>query len=84
VVTEEIREAARALYISEFSRPPEDWNLEAMEEPMPLEAMLLWPEGGWNEEAFLAQQARANCLKVTSLPYKSLDRCLLTSVPSPS
>ncbi len=38
--------------------PPEDWNLEAMEEPMPLEAILLGPEGQWNEEAFLALQAR--------------------------
>ncbi len=56
VVTPEIREAACALHIAEFSRPPDaDWERLDLA-GMPLEAMLLWPEGEWDEEAFVAGQ----------------------------
>ena len=56
VVTPEIREAARALHIAEFCRPPdEDWGRPDLT-GMPLEATLLWPEGEWDEEAFVASQ----------------------------
>lgn len=56
-VTPEIREAARTLHISEFGRPPDDdWDRMA-QEGVHLEAALLWPEGEWDEQAFLAQQA---------------------------
>jgi hypothetical protein len=55
VVTPEIREAARALHIAEFQRPPsDDWDLSHEYPPIPLEATLPWPEGEWDEEAFLA------------------------------
>lgn len=54
VVTPEIREAARALHISEFRRAAdEDWGRPELT-GMPIEATLVWPEGEWNEEAFLA------------------------------
>jgi hypothetical protein len=54
VVTPEIREAARLLHISEFSRPPdEDWGRPDLT-GVPIEATLVWPEGEWNEEAFVA------------------------------
>jgi len=56
VVTPEIREAASALHIAEFHRPPDtDWERVDFE-GIPLEAMLLWPEGEWDEEAFVASQ----------------------------
>lgn len=54
-VTPEIREAARALHIAEFQRPPpDDRDLSKADPPIPLEATLVWPEGEWDEEAFLA------------------------------
>lgn len=56
VVTTEIREAARAVYFTEYGAPPQpSWDEEEHNLPnMPLEATLIWPEGEWNEEAFLA------------------------------
>jgi len=54
-VTPEIREAARALHIAEFQKPPpDDRDLSHVDPPIPLEATLPWPEGEWDEEAFLA------------------------------
>ncbi len=53
VVTPEIREAAYALHMAEFLRPPDELR-EDPNDPsdIPLEAYLLWPEGEWDEEAF--------------------------------
>lgn len=58
IVTPEIREAARAVHIAEGGSPPaDDWD-DPQNDPIdvPIEAMLLWPEGEWNEEAFVAGQ----------------------------
>lgn len=56
VVTPEIREAAMAAHRAEVNEPlKENWDGPEFEpEDAPLEAMLPWPEGEWNEEAFLA------------------------------
>jgi hypothetical protein len=56
IVTPEIREAALAVHIAEFGSPPvEGWD-DPQNDPIdvPLEATLIWPEGEWDEEAFLA------------------------------
>lgn len=55
-VTPEIREAAMAVCIAESGSPPdENWDGPENDPPaIPLEAMLIWPEGSWDEEAFLA------------------------------
>lgn len=56
LVTSEIHDAATALYIAEFSRAPDEgWDRTDLT-GVPLEAMLLWPEGEWDEQAFLAGQ----------------------------
>lgn len=53
IVTPEIRDAARAVYFTEYGTQP-SWDEEQVPPDMPLEATLIWPEGEWNEEAFLA------------------------------
>lgn len=56
LITPEIQDAARAVYLAEYGAPPkESWD-EADHNftDMPLEASLIWPEGPWDEEAFIA------------------------------
>ncbi len=55
-VTREIQEAARAVLVEErVGLPDVPWDeREPYEDEVPVEAGLLWPEGFWNEEAFLA------------------------------
>lgn len=54
-ITEKIRDAARAIYLTEYGAPPkESWDEAEHEvQEMPLEATLIWPEGKWDEEAFI-------------------------------
>jgi hypothetical protein len=56
-VTHEIRETARAIYFAEHGAPPKKpWDeLENDFPDIPLESTLVWPEGPWDEEAFIAE-----------------------------
>jgi hypothetical protein len=56
IVTPEIRDAARAVYFTEYGAPPkESWDKAEYDTPgIALEATLIWPEGPWDEAAFLA------------------------------
>lgn len=58
VIAPEIRDAARAIYLTEYGAPPkESWDDAAHDLPgISLEATLVWPEGPWNELEFLASQ----------------------------
>lgn len=56
LITPEIQDAARAVYLTEYGAPPkESWDEAEHNFPdTPLEASLIWPAGPWDEEAFLA------------------------------
>ena len=56
IVTPEIRDAARAIYFTEYGAESKiSWD-EQVEDgaSLSLEATLIWPEGEWDEAAFLA------------------------------
>lgn len=55
IVTPDIREAATALHLAEFGPPlADDWD-DPKNDPtdIPIEGMLIWPEGEWDENAFV-------------------------------
>lgn len=58
LVTPEIREAARAVHFAETGTTPEpSWDDQEHDMPgLSLEATLIWPEGQWNENAFVAER----------------------------
>lgn len=62
VVTHELREAAMAIHVAEVGSPPdENWDGPENDLPdRPLEATLLWPEGTWDEGAFLTGKFTEN------------------------
>lgn len=54
LITTEIRDAALAVALAEFGEPPaENWDDAEHDVPIPLEASLIWPEGAWDENAFV-------------------------------
>ena len=54
-VTPEIREAARTVSAAEYGETrSENWDDPEHDPPTPLEATLIWPEGEWDENAFVA------------------------------
>jgi hypothetical protein len=57
-LTPEIRDAARALAVADACPPPTGgWDdYDGSDTPGPAEDGLMWPEGRWDEEAFLASQ----------------------------
>lgn len=60
VLTPELRDAARALFIADGLELSElGWQaFEVEQDPTPVEAALPWPEGAWNEETFLEEKRR--------------------------
>ncbi len=58
MITPDIREAARAIYFTEYGAvPKKSWDEEVHDLPdISLEATLIWPEGPWDEGAFIANQ----------------------------
>lgn len=54
VISTEIRDAALAVALAEFGPPPAESGDDVDHDiPMPLEAALAWPEGEWDENAFV-------------------------------
>jgi len=58
VMTDEIRDAALAVALAEFGEPPAENCIDVEHDvSIPLEASLIWPEGEWDENAFVTARA---------------------------